>query len=302
MLHYLQSQRFNSEMVAACRHALGDDIVVQYIGSLPKALTSTHGSDIDIQVRRCPGSNQADTWFTETDKLKVAQNLEKCKSVVGPVTIGNIAIKFSTHDAIPVDLVLATPRPEQFPRLRGGEDFYENSARINKCLQRTPAAYVAVLAVKEFWKEDRRPKGILLEAIVWRLSQTYPFPLAEESFLLEPGEEQLSIESFSFFVYVWSALDNWEESPFGSDLKQDLDKLPERERDKYLPGIERFQQCAHVYLLCFLRDILDVAEEECPDGVPTLKFSFGSSSLFMLDPLYTRAQQRCTSGRTWAAP
>ena len=37
------------------------------------------------------------------------------------------------------------------------------------------------------------------------------------------------------------AIENWEESPFASDLKQDLDNLPERKRDQYLQGFERFR-------------------------------------------------------------
>jgi hypothetical protein len=69
---------------------------------------------------------------------------------------------------IRVDLVLWRPRREEFPRLRGGEDFYNNSARINKFLEQTPAARAAIIGVKSLQLEDR-PKGILLEAIVWPL-------------------------------------------------------------------------------------------------------------------------------------
>ena len=272
------------EVRRACRHALGNDVVVELIGSVKKQTCGTRTSlllpkfgasvsDLDIQVRRRPGSSQADTLFTETDKLKVAANLEKCEGVTGPVIIGRIAIKFAIDDLFSVDLVLANPRPEEFPRLRGGEDFYENSLRINEFLKKTPAARHAIVGVKKCFTKATRPKGILLEAIVWRLSQTYPFPLAEESFLLESGEkqkQQIPIETFLFFSYVLFELKNWEESSFGRDLKQDLDKLPERERHKFAPGIQHLLegQCVDFIPCCLCLGIFLTEETESRQGEP----------------------------------
>ena len=161
------ARRFIDELVRACRHALGNDVIVEMVGSLRRDTASPFASDIDLQVRRC--RDRADVLFTETDKRKVARNLELIG--VGPVTIGNVAIKFKLGD-FPVDLVLMNPRWEDFPNLRGGENFYENSARIHECFNQMPVARSVILGIKHlFW--DKRPKGILLEAIVWRLSTTF---------------------------------------------------------------------------------------------------------------------------------
>ena len=256
------------ELVAACCHALGNDIVVERIGSLRKKTASGIDYDMDFQVRRRPGSDQADVPFTETDKLKVAQNLEKCIGVTGPVTIGNVAIKFEMENHMRVDLVLAHPRPEQFPKLRGGVNFHENSARINKFLEQTPAARLAIVGVKLVFPH-RRPKGILLEAIVWRLSKTYPFrplPTNEENILeveVASGFDvanPLWIEYFRFFVYLTDRLQTWEQHPFGSDLRQDLDKLPEEKQHEYLLGFEEFQQSQiDLYFTCLLFHIFSEA-------------------------------------------
>lgn len=134
--------------------------------------------DLDYQVRRSPSSKQARKPFTETDKQKVAQNLGKLPVVSGPVTVGNVAIKFQLKDSASthVDLVLVSTRPEEFSKLRGGKDFYENSKRINCFLEQTPVARDAIIGVKACFPH-RRPKGILLDALAWRLSKTCPFPL-----------------------------------------------------------------------------------------------------------------------------
>ncbi|CAK9075492.1 Uncharacterized protein SCF082_LOCUS36566 [Durusdinium trenchii] len=177
-------------------------------------LSAVWDSDMDIQVRRCPGSNHADALFTETDKLKVKQNLQKCTTVTGDVKIGSIALKFVMQNKVSIDLVLVNPRPEEFPRLRGGDNFYVNSERINTFLEETHAARLAIVSVKNFFG-SRRPKGLLLEAIVWRLSKTYPLWLTEDSAWpawptrQKAGEKidlfkelkfgQLSVECFLFF-------------------------------------------------------------------------------------------------------
>ena len=239
------------ELLAACYHALGADIVVERIGSSQKKTAASIDYDIDFQVRRRPGSDQADVPLTETDKLNVAQNLRMCGSVTGPVTIGNIAIKFEmehkTSQKIFVDLVLANnTRPEQFPKLRGGANFHENSARINEFLEQTPGARLAIVGVKEFFPKQR-PKGILLEAIVWRLSETYPLRTNQELNLEVVASwsdvaNPLWMEFFRFFVYFIGKLQTWEQHPFGSDLRQDLDRLPEKKQHEYLLGFEEFQQ------------------------------------------------------------
>ena len=72
-----------------------------------------------------------------------------------------------------VDLVLFTKRPEEFQFLRGGPDFVENSARINRFFSEFPATRAAVIAVKTPFKK-RRPKGIVLAAIAWRLAENFP--------------------------------------------------------------------------------------------------------------------------------
>lgn len=146
-------------------------MIVEMVGSLIRDTGSAYAPDMDLQVRRRPGSDRADALFTETDKCKVAQNLEKLRCVKLPVTIGNVAITFTMHGS-PVDLVLANPRSEDFPKLRGGENFYENSAQINRFLDQMPLARAVILGIKQFFS-DGRPKGILLDAIVWRLSTTY---------------------------------------------------------------------------------------------------------------------------------
>ena len=221
-------------LVAACRHALGNDVIVEMVGSLIRDTGSAYAPDMDLQVRRRPGSDRADALFTETDKCKVAQNLEKLRCVKLPVTIGNVAITFTMHGS-PVDLVLANPRSEDFPKLRGGENFYENSAQINRFLDQMPLARAVILGIKQFFS-DGRPKGILLDAIVWRLSTTYRGRLSTAL-----RDDDFSKDFNSFFDYVVFALKDWEESPFGSDFKKDLDKLPERKRDEYLQGFERFR-------------------------------------------------------------
>ena len=200
----LLSRRACDELVDACKHALGTDIVVELVGSLTRNTAFDEDSDLDMQVRRT--GERADEEFMEEDKLKVAQNLQTLP-FVGKVAIGNVAVKFDlgnlesgtlTH----VDLVLFRKRPEQFPRLRGGDDFCANSARINEFLEQTPAAAAAVIGIKNFFRGER-PSGILLEAIVWRLSSRFPLS-SNVSVFASSGSFDAGIreECFQFFTHV----------------------------------------------------------------------------------------------------
>lgn len=244
------TEPFDYELARACSHALGNDIAFEKVGSVTRG-TSARSTDLDYQVRRSPNSKQAGEPFTFTDKQKVAQNLGKLHIVIGPVTIGTKAIKFQligpsrTH----VDLVLWSNEPDDFPNLRGGKDFCKNSDRINSFLKRTHAARDAIVAYKEFgpggpgvfFREANasstsdRPDGILLEAIAWRLSKTCPFPLTtlpdnsqSEPIPMERRSDMMWEESLMFFAYFWTMLRKWEESPFASDLKLDLEMFPNR--------------------------------------------------------------------------
>ncbi|CAE7723837.1 unnamed protein product [Symbiodinium sp. CCMP2456] len=164
---FLNKKTFLWEIEHACSHALGGDIVLELLGSTARGtgLNFIDG-DMDIQVSRRPGSGRAHEPFTDTDKRRVAQNLEKL-DFISDVTIGNIAIKFAMT-AINVDLVLWKERSEEFPALRGGSTFYNNSKRINAFLDQSPIAKQAIIAIKTYFARGR-PKGLLLEAIAWRL-------------------------------------------------------------------------------------------------------------------------------------
>ena len=271
------------QLSAAVAAALGDGIIIEPVGSVTRLTSQFHERDLDLQVRRDPQSDRADVLFTSMDKWKVKDNLEKLTCLKGPVTIGNVAIKFTLEGGLPVDLVLANPRVEPFPKLRGGENFYENSARIIGFLKQTPAARAAVVGVKQasgynIWfdilkgrRAKVRPKSILLEAIVWRLSAN--FSLTTDAALGEQYVATLAMgdrdrddsvflglasnEWFQFFDHVMTSIHNWEKSPFGSDLREDLDKLPDAKREEYLQGFEAFQhlQVEGMYHFFWIWDI-----------------------------------------------
>ena len=268
------------DLVAACCQALGDDIVVEMVGSLTRRTAAIQDRDLDLQVRRSKRSGRMNEPFTKIDKERVAQNLETLDCVTGPVTIGNVAIKFTIqaginanspfdaeNDAIcSVDLVLWQPRLEEFPNLRGGDDFYANSARINKFLEETPAARAAIIGVKSYI--DGRPKGILLEAIAWRLSSSFRFPLTNEATAETLGRNQ-AFQSFLFFDHMMTALVNWETSIFGTDLKKDLNMLPDKKREKYIQSFEQmhdpYWDTSHFVLIT---DLLETAwAEQTPEDV-----------------------------------
>lgn len=202
--------------------------------------------DLDIQVARRPGSGRAHEPFTETDKERVAQNLEKLPFITD-LTIGNIAIKFSILSLLSVDLVLWRERPEEFPALRGGSSFHDNSKRINAFLDQTPAARHAIIAIKKYFRTGR-PKGLLLEAIAWRLGsmkmelKTILRRVTEGSMPERKADSMAA--SFDFFRAMFEELRNWKRSPhFGPELQQDLGMLSDRKRAEYTAG---FEEIAHI--------------------------------------------------------
>eukprot|EP00438_Fugacium_kawagutii_P009206 Skav234298 [mRNA] locus=scaffold2271:268089:269180:+ [translate_table: standard] len=251
-----------NDLLRALSHALGNDIEMKRVGSFTRGTAAGGGVDLDYQVHRSPNSKHAGEPFTQLDKQKVAQNLEKLEIVKGPVTIGNIAIKFKVGNVpakksiqrsmasqtlciVNVDLVLVSkPRPEEFPNLRGGKDFHENSERINRFYEQTPAARYVILEVKKHCHV--RPKGILLEAVVWGLSETYEGPLTTLTDSPQSGSTavqtqlEMAREGWSFLKYVLRMLRNWEDSPFGSDLKKDLNMLPDRKREEHIQSFGSF--------------------------------------------------------------
>ena len=174
------------------------------------------------------------------------QNLERLGSV-HKLRMGRLAIKFEVpgqdHRPVKADLVLFRHRPEQFPRLRGGKDFCQNSARINSIFKKYPAAAAAVQGVKTFFKGGNRPKGLVLEAIAWRLSGTFVLtPRAADAAGYVAFDQRLREESYQFFKYLVGELRNWTNSRFGDDLKRDLDKLPSEERVKYKKCIDKMEK------------------------------------------------------------
>ncbi|CAE7382279.1 unnamed protein product [Symbiodinium necroappetens] len=221
----------------ACSHALGGDIVLEVLGSTVRG-TGFSGltRDLDLQVSRRPGSGRVHEPFTETDKRRVAQNLEKLPSLTD-VTIGNIAIKFTLEPFVSVDLVLWRERPEEFPALRGGSSFHDNSKRINAFLDQTPVAKHAIIAIKTYCSRGR-PKGLLLEAIAWRLGS---MKMELKTILRRVAEGSIPerVASFTFFLAMFEELRNWKRSPhFGRELQQDLAMLSDRKRDEYTAGFE----------------------------------------------------------------
>ena len=259
------------DLVDACSHALGP-IVIEMVGSRTRRTAAIQDNDLDFQVRRGPRSEQKDEPFTDDDMQKVARNLEMLNSVIGPVIVGNVAIKFKMRTRIDnidmtihVDLVLWRPRREEFPRLRGGDDFYENSARINRFLEQTPAARAAIIGVKSLQCDDR-PKGLLLEAIAWRLSKTFPFQLTRTARVYAGSEEEtwkLQQECFKFFMHVMQNLNKWEASPFGGDLKADLALLPERKQEEHIQRLEEWLGDSNdVLYLILVVDTLRTAQEK----------------------------------------
>ena len=63
-----------------------------------------------------------------------------------------------------------------------------------------------------------------------------------------------STRLFLFFEHVVTTLQNWEDSPFGRHLKEDLDNLPPTKRKEYIHGLKTFRQLPYnaVKMLCFM--------------------------------------------------
>ncbi|CAE7502832.1 unnamed protein product [Symbiodinium sp. CCMP2456] len=230
------------EIEHACSHALGGDTVLEVLGSTVRgtsyAAFNAPDSDLDIQVSRRPGSARVHEPFTENDKRRVAQNLEKLRFISGRVTIGNIAIRFTIQSVQSVDLVLARERPEEFPALRGGSSFHDNSKRIDTFLDYTPAAKHAIIAIKRHFGRGR-PKGLLLEAIAWRLGSMKMELKTMLRRVAEGSIPERMAASCTFFRTMFEELRDWKRAPhFGRELQQDLGRLSDRKRAEYTAGFE----------------------------------------------------------------
>ncbi|CAE7421826.1 unnamed protein product [Symbiodinium sp. CCMP2592] len=300
----------------ACSHALGGDIILELVGSAVRD-TASFGSfnaadgDLDIQVSRRPGSGRDDEPFTETDKRRVAQNLEKLECISN-VTVGRIAIKFAVG-AIPsqvVDLVLWRERPEEFPALRGGSSFCDNSKRINAFLDQTPAARHAIIAIKSYFSRDR-PKGLLLEAIAWRLGSMKPEFKTISRKVVGRSELERVVASFTFFEAMFEELRNWKRSPhFSRELQQDLAMLSDKKRGEYTAGFEEIAritdgELAFKFLLgaCELR-ARNLAEQNChkvPDAAEeALRYYFSTPTQELWLASWSKiAQMKARCYRNW---
>ncbi|CAE7202307.1 unnamed protein product [Symbiodinium sp. CCMP2592] len=223
-----------SELELACRQALGEDVVLEVVGSRARGTgySTQLDLDADIQVRR---SGRLNVPFTDMDKERVAQSLESLE-MVSHVRIGSVAIKFNYLD-IPCDLVLWRERPEVFPALRGGHDFYRNSACINAFFDSMPAAKAAARGLRIFLPKGGRPKGILLDAITWRVASAARFPLERAGVPMRHG-------AYNLFLTVVQEMTFWEDSCFAFDLMHDLSLMSQRERQKYTTGLTRVRDIA----------------------------------------------------------
>ncbi|CAE7594092.1 unnamed protein product [Symbiodinium natans] len=244
--NYQLDDAIYSDLQQACRNALGNDVVLETVGSRARATCgwSNIDLDVDIQVSRDAKSSRANVPFTDSDKKKVAHELKKLE-LVSNITIGNVAIKFRIW-TMDFDLVLWRDRPEMFPALRGGRDFYRNSAGINAFFDDVRAAKAAARGLRHFLPKRYRPKGILLDAITWRVASNGRFRLAQGGTPMRHG-------AINLFLTVMQELVDWENSCFGSDLMHDLSLMSERERQKYMPGLTNMYT---VELDVFLYEIL----------------------------------------------
>ena len=109
--------------------------------------------------------------------------------------------------------------PKGFQTCVGGPDFLKNSGPINRFYKETRAARNVVVAIKSR-PFGIRVKGLLLEAMVWRLAAFYSFPPAGRG---SAGPEELNRESFALFLLAMWELQQWRTSPaFGAELVRDL--------------------------------------------------------------------------------
>ena len=232
------------ELELACRRALGEDITLNAVGSITRGTAADEDSDVDLEVRYT-GDRANESITHKWDVILSLRELD----FVSDLHMGDLAIKFDipgVWEPTHVDLVLFRQRPEEFPCLRGGPDFCENSARINSVFPTYPAAANAVKGVKTLFKGGRRPKrpkGLLLEAIVWRLSEEVGLtPRASDLGGGVDLHQHVQKESYDFFKLVVRELRNWKTSLyFADDLQKDLENLPFRRRAKYEKGFWRLQ-------------------------------------------------------------
>ena len=237
------------QIVLACKRALGDDVAIDVIGSRIRGTAAWQDCDLDLEVWRRSGSKLVKEPFSDIEKSQrmVAANLAKLQ-FVERLEVGSRAIKFRIG-VTNIDLVLWRCRPEEFPNLRGGSSFYENTARINAFLDESPMARAAIIGVKQLFSVGARPKGILIDAIAWRLALAGEIPLSSEA-----AGDEYCVELFEACLRLARALMSGESSPiFGNDLRRDLSKLPAGwRRQKYMLGFEIVQLKGEAWMQCEL--------------------------------------------------
>ncbi|CAE7323013.1 unnamed protein product [Symbiodinium pilosum] len=159
------------------------------------------------------------------------------------------------------DLVLWRERPEMFPALRGGHDFYQNSACINTFFDDFPTAKAAARGLRRFLSKRFQPKGILLDAITWRVASAARYELERAGTPSRHG-------AYNLFFSVLGELVDWEGSCFGDDLVHDLSLMPARERQKYIPGLTNMRTLEldifiyEILTACFYHIILQQYEDD----------------------------------------
>ena len=225
-------------LVLECRWAFGPNVRLGVVGSRIRG-TATHAdSDLDLQV-------WCDPPATKKEKERLKEGLES-RPFFENVSVGNVAVKCISQglDGIPIRIDLVPEeRPEEFPCLRGGKNFSENSARINSVFKKHPTVAAAVIWVKTLFRGGPRPKGLLLEAIASRLASNYSLmPRAVHA--QHPSLFDLSVEGekcYQFFKLFLDELRNWEKSSYGHDLHKDISNLPVRKQSEYLEGFEHMK-------------------------------------------------------------
>lgn len=211
-------------LVREIKSALGDDVEISLMGSRTRGTSTNADSDLDLQVRRTgDGANEN---FTREDKENVLENLERLEGV-SELRMRSVAIKFVVQGR---------------HGLRGGPDFYKNSARINRVLEKFPPARAGVIWVKTLFRGRKRPKGILLEAIAANLTETFPLTPRDinidQRILDVTTLEADNVDGYQFLKRLLHELCDWKRSIFRDALRQDLRKLPARKRAELLEVFE----------------------------------------------------------------
>ena len=228
-------RHLTDELERVLKEALGDEIM----WDLTHQGQDADGSvDLDVRVG-CKGS------FTEKDTEKVKLHREQLQQLCDELPVRSMAIKFIVPEwgvtFSHLDLVLYMQRREEFPCFRGGTDFCVNSAAIKDFLETYPAARMAVEGVRTYFNLSR-PTVVLLEALAWRLSKTFPLTRGAADKLAEVTlNEDLRVESYQFFKRLVEELRAWNTSSFGDDLRQDLNELPLEKQAEYLEGLAKMQ-------------------------------------------------------------